>query len=182
MLFLDALNLRLAASAPGCWRGRKSLFEDAQERIRCALSTLKVIASATRNAGDAHRFESEPGPIELPGIAQIYNAGTAEALRFPARLRQELIHGKTLLTYCESHQLNSRENKVCEELDACNMPSTRTYPCDLKRANILVDRSRSTAHLDLDCPAYRLGLRRDPNKAEGGQLVESAWITIGSPN
>src|SRR5580693_2169884 len=102
--------------------GMGAVYEAEQESPQRTVA-LKVIRAGYANAEMLRRFENETqalGRLQHPGIAQIYDASTAETpFGFQPYFAMELVHGQTLLTYCETHQLNPRQRlelvaKICD--------------------------------------------------------------------
>lgn len=107
---------------------------------------LKVIRPGAASPAMVRRFEREAqvlGRLSHPGIAQIYEAGTAEVaggLRQPY-LAMELVEGPTLTAYARSRNLGVRERLelVARVCDAVEHAHRRGFVHrDLKPGNILV--------------------------------------------
>lgn len=116
---------------------------------------LKVIRPDFVSAELVHRFSRESevlGRLQHPGIAQIYEAGTAEGPHGPqAFFAMELVEGSTLDAYAESNHLSTEQRlelfiKVCEAVNYAHQRGV--IHRDLKPANILVDRSGQPKILD----------------------------------
>ena len=116
---------------------------------------LKVIRPDFVSAELVHRFSRESevlGRLQHPGIAQIYEAGTAEGPHGPqAFFAMELVEGSTLDVYAESNRLSTDQRlelfiKVCEAVNYAHQRGV--IHRDLKPANILVDRSGQPKILD----------------------------------
>src|SRR5580698_8186299 len=89
--------------------GMGAVYEAEQESPQRTVA-LKVIRAGYAGNEMLRRFENETqalGRLQHPGIAQIYDAGTAETPfgRQPY-FAMEFVPGRTLLTYCEQHNLN----------------------------------------------------------------------------
>jgi serine/threonine protein kinase len=116
---------------------------------------LKVIRPGFVNSASLYRFEQEAqvlGRLHHPGIAQVYEAGTANSGLGPqAYFAMELIEGLSLLEFAEEWRLKARARlelmaKIC---DAVNHAHQRgIIHRDLKPANILVDESGQPKILD----------------------------------
>jgi serine/threonine protein kinase/Tfp pilus assembly protein PilF len=116
---------------------------------------LKVIKPGFVNAEVLRRFEQEThalGRLQHPGIAQIYEAGTADSGFGPQPyFAMEFIEGQTLIEYVEARHLNLRARleliaKVC---DAVNHAHQRgLIHRDLKPGNIIVDETGQPKILD----------------------------------
>jgi predicted Ser/Thr protein kinase len=105
--------------------GMGVVFEAEQEHPRRAVA-LKVIKPGFANAEMLRRFERESqvlARLQHPGIAQIYEAGTADTGFGPQPyFAMEFIHGMPLREYVESHQLSTRQRlelmaKVCDAVE-----------------------------------------------------------------
>src|SRR5207244_4941165 len=87
------------------------VYEAEQEQPRRTVA-LKVIKPGLASPELLRRFEQESqalGRLQHPGIAQIYEAGTADAGFGPQPyFAMEFIRGKTLREYAEEHHLNTR--------------------------------------------------------------------------
>jgi serine/threonine protein kinase/tetratricopeptide (TPR) repeat protein len=107
---------------------------------------LKVIRPGLLSESVLRRFEYEAtllGRLHHPGIAQIYEAGTADAGHGPQPFfAMELIQGVTLREYVAQHNLNVRQRlellaKVCDAVHHAHQKGI--IHRDLKPANILVE-------------------------------------------
>src|ERR1700688_3473038 len=92
--------------------GMGSVYEAEQEQPRRRVA-LKVIKTAWASSELLRRFELEfqtLGRLHHPGIAQIYEAGSAET-GFGSQpfFAMELIQGKPLVDYASAHHLNMRQ-------------------------------------------------------------------------
>ena len=116
---------------------------------------LKVIRAGYTSGEMLRRFENEAqalGRLQHPGIAQIYEAGTAETPfgRQPY-FAMELVRGESLLKYCDEHKLTVRQRlelfvKICDAVQHAHQRGL--IHRDLKPANILVDESGQPKILD----------------------------------
>ncbi|MGA8594833.1 MAG: protein kinase [Bryobacteraceae bacterium] len=92
--------------------GMGVVYEAEQEQPRRRVA-LKVIKSGLPDLKLIRRFEQETlalGRLQHPGIAQIYEAGTADNGFGPQPyFAMEFIHGQPLLEYADGHQLSVRE-------------------------------------------------------------------------
>src|SRR5262249_58473498 len=100
----------------GTWPGPK------RERPRRTVA-LKVIRAGLTTPELLWRFEREfqsLGRLQHPGIAQIYEAGTAQSDFGPRPFfAMEFIRGVSLVEYANAHQMSTRQRlelmaKVCE--------------------------------------------------------------------
>src|SRR5262249_47473156 len=127
--------------------GMGRVYEAEQEQPRRKVA-LKVIKPGLAGPELLRRFELESealGRLHHPGIAQIYEAGTADN-GFGAQpyFAMEFVAGAPLAAYAESHQLNSRQRleivaKICESVHHAHQRGI--IHRDLKPGNILVEES-----------------------------------------
>ncbi len=134
--------------------GMGAVYEAEQEQPRRTVA-LKVIKPGLAAPGLLRRFEQESqalGRLQHPGIAQIYEAGTADSGFGPQPyFAMEFIRGESLLRYAEAHHLNTRQRlevmaKVCEAVHHAHQRGI--IHRDLKPGNILVDESGQPKVLD----------------------------------
>ncbi len=134
--------------------GMGAVYEAEQDRPR-RLVALKVIKSAWASPELLRRFEQEfqtLGRLHHPGIAQIYEAGTADtAFGNQPFFAMEIIHGKPLVTYAAAAKLNTRQRlalmiQICEAVQHAH--ERGIIHRDLKPGNILVDDSGQPKILD----------------------------------
>jgi eukaryotic-like serine/threonine-protein kinase len=92
--------------------GMGAVYQAEQDRPRRAVA-LKVIRDAWASAELKRRFEQESqalAQLHHPGIAQIYEAGSAETdFGVQPFFAMELIQGKPLVQYAEEHKLDVRQ-------------------------------------------------------------------------
>jgi tetratricopeptide (TPR) repeat protein/predicted Ser/Thr protein kinase len=134
--------------------GMGAVYEAEQDSPRRAVA-LKVMNSASGNPELIRRFEQESralGRLHHPGIAQIYEAGTADTgAGTQAYFAMEFIRGETLKNYCDSHQLRTRQRLELMALvsEAVHHAHQRgIIHRDLKPGNILVDETGQPKVLD----------------------------------
>lgn len=125
--------------------GMGTVYEAEQDLPR-RIVALKIIRPGMANPELLRRFEHESnalGRLQHPGIAQIYEAGTADSGRGPQPyFAMEFIRGKKLTDYAEEHHLTTRQRMemVARIADAAHHAHQRgLIHRDLKPANILVD-------------------------------------------
>jgi serine/threonine protein kinase len=102
--------------------GMGSVYEAEQDRPRRHVA-LKVIRAAWASSELTRRFELEfqtLGRLHHPGIAQIYEAGTADSgFGEQPFFAMEMIQGKPLIDYANSKKLDTRQRlalmvQICE--------------------------------------------------------------------
>ncbi|MBI1852415.1 MAG: serine/threonine protein kinase [Planctomycetes bacterium] len=107
---------------------------------------LKMIRPGLASRETLRRFEREArliGRLQHPGIAQIFEAGTADAGLGPQPFfAMELIRGRTLIEHAESERLGIRERlslfvRVCVAVEHAHRAGV--IHRDLKPSNVLVD-------------------------------------------
>ena len=134
--------------------GMGAVYEAEQEQPR-RIVALKVIKPGYATAETLRRFQHESqalGRLHHPGIAQIYEASTADTGFGPQPyFAMELIRGQPLPEYAGAHQLNSRDRlaimaRVCDAADHAHRRGV--IHRDLKPANILVDETGQPKILD----------------------------------
>jgi len=134
--------------------GMGTVYEAEQDQPRRSVA-LKVIKGSLAGPALLQRFEAESqalGRLHHPGIAQIYEAGSAET---PYGLRpffaMELIHGLSLTQYANQRKLNLRQRlslmiQVCDAVQHAHQRGI--IHRDLKPGNILVDETGQPKILD----------------------------------
>ncbi|MBS0196990.1 MAG: protein kinase [Planctomycetes bacterium] len=143
-----------------------------QERPRRVVA-LKVIRRASASPSLVRRFEHEAevlGRLQHPGIAQIYEAGQADAGLGPQPfISMEFIRGKPLGEFCRTHNLPPRERMALVALvcDAVHHAHQRgVIHRDIKPSNVLVDESGQPKVLDF-------GVARDAEKRDIGVTLHT---------
>ncbi len=134
--------------------GMGAVYEAEQDRPRRSVA-LKVIRGVLASTELKRRFERESqtlARLHHSGIAQIYEAGSAETgFGVQPFFAMELIHGKSLVQYAEEHKLDIRQRlelmiKVCEAVQHAH--ERGIVHRDLKPGNILVDENGQPKILD----------------------------------
>jgi eukaryotic-like serine/threonine-protein kinase len=134
--------------------GMGIVYEAEQERPQRTVA-LKIIKPGMANPESIRLFEREAqalGRLQHPGIAQIYEAGTADTGFGPQPyLAMELIRGRMPLDYIRERNLNVRDRLelVAKIADAVHHAHQRgLIHRDLKPTNILVDETGQPKVLD----------------------------------
>jgi tetratricopeptide (TPR) repeat protein len=134
--------------------GMGAVYEAEQEAPR-RIVALKVIKFGLATPDRLRRFRQESqalARLQQPGIAQIYEAGTADTGFGPQPyFAMELIRGLPLRQYVEVHQLDARRKlalmtKVCDAVHHAHQRGL--IHRDLKPGNILVDETGQPKILD----------------------------------
>ena len=134
--------------------GMGTVYEAEQENPRRTVA-LKIIKAGMADADSLRRFAQECqalGRLQHPGIAQIYEAGTADTGFGPQPyFAMELIRGVTPRDYVRDRQPDARQRLelVARIADAVHHAHQRgLIHRDLKPSNILVDESGQPKVLD----------------------------------
>jgi len=143
----------------------------AEQRRPQRTVALKVIRPGLASPSVLRRLEYEAevlGKLQHPGIAQIIEAGTADAgFGVQPYFAMELVQGKTLDVFCAERKLGIAERlrlleKVCDAVEHAHRRGV--IHRDLKPANILVDESGQPKVLDF-------GVARASEMREGEQRL-----------
>jgi len=134
--------------------GMGTVYEAEQEQPRRVVA-LKIIKPGYATAETLRRFQHESqalGRLQHPGIAQIYEASTADTGFGPQPyFAMEMIRGQALREFAETRHLDVRERlrlmaKVCDAVDHAHHRGV--IHRDLKPGNILVDETGQPKILD----------------------------------
>ena len=134
--------------------GMGVVYEAEQESPRRTVA-LKVIRSGLSDPKLVRRFEHELlalGRLQHPGIAQIYEAGTADNGFGPQPyFAMEMVCGEPLLEYADAHRLTTHRRlelmaRVCDAVHHAHQRGI--IHRDLKPGNILVDETGQPKILD----------------------------------
>jgi tetratricopeptide (TPR) repeat protein/predicted Ser/Thr protein kinase len=157
--------------------GMGVVYEAEQEQPRRTVA-LKVIKPGLASPELLRRFEQESqalGRLQHPGIAQIYEAGTADSGYGPQPyFAMEFIRGESLLEYAKAHELNTRQRlevmaKVCEAVHHAHQRGI--IHRDLKPGNILVDESGQPKVLDFGVARLTDSDTQATRQTDVGRLV-----------
>jgi serine/threonine protein kinase/Tfp pilus assembly protein PilF len=157
--------------------GMGVVYEAEQEQPRRTVA-LKVVKSGLGDPMLVRRFEQESlalGRLQHPGIAQIYEAGTAENGFGPQPyFVMEFIRGESLLHHASAHQLDIRQKlelmaKICEAVQHAHQRGV--IHRDLKPGNILVDETGQPKILDFGVARATDSDTRVTRQTDLGQLV-----------
>jgi tRNA A-37 threonylcarbamoyl transferase component Bud32 len=157
--------------------GMGAVYEAEQDKPRRTVA-LKVIKPGLARSEVLRRFEQEAqalGRLQHAGIAQIYEAGTADTGFGPQPyFAMEFIQGESLGQYAEAHGLstNERLGLMAEVCDAVHHAHQRgLIHRDLKPGNILVDANGHPKVLDFGVARVTDGGQQATRQTDIGQLV-----------
>jgi tetratricopeptide (TPR) repeat protein/predicted Ser/Thr protein kinase len=157
--------------------GMGAVYEAEQDHPRRRVA-LKVIKAAWVGPEALRRFELESqtlGRLHHPGIAQIYEAGTADTT-FGSQpfFAMEIVHGVPLVSYANTRQLTTKQRllliiKICEAVEHAHRNGI--IHRDLKPGNILVDETGQPKILDFGLARVTDGDMQATRQTEMGQLL-----------
>jgi eukaryotic-like serine/threonine-protein kinase len=157
--------------------GMGAVYEAEQDQPRRRVA-LKVIKAAWASPELLHRFEQEfqtLGRLHHPGIAQIYEAGTADTgFGFQPFFAMELIDGKPLSAYAAAEHLNTRQRlalmiQICDAVQHAHQHGV--IHRDLKPGNILVDETGQPKVLDFGLARVTDSDAQATRQTDMGQLL-----------
>jgi len=174
--------------------GMGAVYEAEQEQPR-RLVALKIIKSGIWSADALRRFERESqilGRLQNPGIARIYEAGTANSgSSVQPYFAMEFIDGRALLNYADHNRLTLRQRlelmiQVCNAVQHAHQRGI--IHRDLKPCNILVDETGQPKVLDfgvarvMDDFHIRARMPNGTTTLESVTAGRSVAIALSSPN
>ena len=157
--------------------GMGVVYEAEQEQPRRSVA-LKVIKPGFATSERLWRFEHESkalGRLQHPGIAQIYEASTADAgFGRQPYFAMELIRGQSLLAYAETNRLNTRQRlaltiKICDAVQHAHQRGL--IHRDLKPGNIVVDETGQPKILDFGVARVTESDTQATRQTDLGQIV-----------
>jgi non-specific serine/threonine protein kinase/serine/threonine-protein kinase len=157
--------------------GMGIVYEAEQDQPRRSVA-LKVIKPGFATPERLWRFEHESkalGRLQHPGIAQIYEASTADAGFGPQPyFAMELIRGQALLAHADAHQLNARQRlaltaKICDAVQHAHQRGL--IHRDLKPGNIVVDETGQPKILDFGVARVTESDAQATRQTDLGQIV-----------
>ncbi|MCX5663059.1 MAG: protein kinase [Planctomycetota bacterium] len=134
--------------------GMGEVYEAEQARPK-RIVALKVVKAGMVSQESLRRFEMEAevlGRLRHPGVAQVFEAGTAEtAAGTQPYFAMELIRGQPLIQYADAHGLDLHQRmallvRICEAVHYAHQQGI--IHRDLKPSNILVDDAGQPKILD----------------------------------
>ena len=136
-------------------RGGMGAVYEAEQESPTRSVALKIIKPELASHELAQRFARESqalGRLQHPGIAQIYESGTADTDSGPLPyFAMEFIRGEALDEYAKSHRLNTRQRlelmaRICDAVHHAHQRGI--VHRDLKPGNIVVDETGQPKILD----------------------------------
>lgn len=158
--------------------GGMGIVYEAEQDLPRRIVALKIIKPGLATPELLRRFEQESqalGRLQHPGIAQVYEAGTADTGFGPQPyFAMEFIQGKNVKDYAEERNLNTRQclEMVAKIADAVQHAHQRgLIHRDLKPANILVDETGQPKILDFGVARAIDSDTQATSQTDMGQLV-----------
>jgi tetratricopeptide (TPR) repeat protein/tRNA A-37 threonylcarbamoyl transferase component Bud32 len=157
--------------------GMGAVYKVEQERPHRVVA-LKVIKPGLASDDLLRRFERESemlARLHHPGIAQIFEAGTADAgSGAQPYFAMEFISGAPLIDFASAHGLDTRQRleliaRVCDAVEHAHQRGI--IHRDLKPGNILVDESGQPKVLDFGVARLTDSDTRATRQTDVGQLV-----------
>ena len=158
--------------------GMGAVYEAEQEKPR-RIVALKVIRPGVAGPQALKRFEHETqilGRLLHPGIAQIYEAGTADAGHGPQPFfAMEFVRGQRLTDYADARRLGTRQRlelftRICDAVQHAHQKGV--IHRDLKPGNILVTDDGQPKILDFGVArATDSDLQATTLRTDIGQLI-----------
>ncbi len=157
--------------------GMGIVYEAEQDQPRRRVA-LKIIKPGLAVGQRLMRFKHEAqalGRLQHPGIAQIYEASTADTGFGPQPyFAMELIRGLSLREYATANSLNARQRlslmvKICDAVDHAHLRGL--IHRDLKPGNILVDETGQPKVLDFGVARVTGSDEQATRQTDLGQLV-----------
>ena len=158
--------------------GGMGIVYEAEQREPARTVALKVIKPGLATPEVLRRFRQEThalGRLQHPGIAQIYEAGTAETPFGPQPyFAMEFIRGKSLRAYFQEHHPGIRERleliaRICDAVHHAHQRGL--IHRDLKPSNILIDDTGQPKVLDFGVARLTDSDVHSTRQTDLGQLV-----------
>jgi tetratricopeptide (TPR) repeat protein len=159
-------------------RGGMGVVYEAEQESPRRIVALKVVNPGLASPELVRRFEVESqalGRLHHPGIAHIYEAGTADTGFGPQPyFAMELVHGETLTRYAQSHRIGTLEKleliaRICDAVHHAHQRGI--IHRDLKPGNILIDEAGQPKILDFGVARLTGSEDHGTRQTEVGQLV-----------
>jgi eukaryotic-like serine/threonine-protein kinase len=157
--------------------GMGTVYEAEQEQPR-RIVALKMIRPGLTTPERLRRFRHESqalGRLQHPGIAQIYEANTADTGFGPQPyFAMELVRGPSLDEYAQAHPMNTRQKlaltgRICEAVQHAH--ERGLIHRDLKPGNILIDETGQPKILDFGVARVTESEGQPTLQTEVGQIV-----------